>query len=328
MTGVAVKHPKLNLKQAQQPVVMFGGAIGDHLMILPALRALARLFPQNLGWLGLPAALTDFYSDVHFGADFSGYLRVEAGRIALDVPQALAALQGCDLLISLSTWHSPETDDLLKGLPAAVSLGYYPQFQNAVGLDQGIHMFDIAFKLVLQIEPQLRLEDFAQPPVLKELYHQRARQLRQALPAGSKVLVVHADTKPEKRWPTARFVATLDLFLQSHPEFVVWVIGTEDLKLNSGPQGGKIRRYLRLPLGQAMALVSEADLFLGIDSCMLHVADLFRVPGVGLFGPTSPAEWGFRFGPHHHQIGSEGQLETIEPREVLAALESLLSTGL
>jgi ADP-heptose:LPS heptosyltransferase len=189
-------------------------------------------------------------------------------------------------------------------------------------------MFDIAFKLVLQIEPQLRLEDFAQPPVLKELYHQRARQLRQALPAGSKVLVVHADTKPEKRWPTARFVATLDLFLQSHPEFVVWVIGTEDLKLNSGPQGGKIRRYLRLPLGQAMALVSEADLFLGIDSCMLHVADLFRVPGVGLFGPTSPAEWGFRFGPHHHQIGSEGQLETIEPREVLAALESLLSTGL
>src|SRR5262249_48126309 len=153
-------------------------------------------------------------------------------------------------------------------------------------------------------------------------------QLRQTLPAGSQVLVVHADTKPEKMWETTNFIATLDLFLQRHPEFVVWVVGTEDLQLNGGQQGGKVRRYLRLPLGQAMALVAEADLFLGVDSCMLHVADLFRVPGVGLFGPTLPAEWGFRFGTHLHLVGNDGELASIQPLAALAALETLLFAGL
>lgn len=49
----------------------------------------------------------------------------------------------------------------------------------------------------------------------------------------------------------------------------------------------RLVRVERLRLGVALALVSLSDLFLGVDSCMLHMADLCRVPGVGLFGPDS-----------------------------------------
>jgi ADP-heptose:LPS heptosyltransferase len=321
MTTASLVKPG-RLLEAQQPVVLFGGALGDHLMILPALRALARLFPQRLSWLGFPAALQDFYGDVPFAATYTDCMQVVEGRVVLDPVKAEVCLHNNDLLISLSTWRSPEIESLLAALPRAASLGYYPPFQNAIGLNNEVHMFEVAFDLVLQIDPTLCLEDFAQPPLLKEAYRRPARQLRQKLPAESKVLVVHADTKPEKMWETARLVATLDLFLEKHPEYVVWVVGTNDLHLNQGKQGGRVYRYLRLPLAVALALVSEADLFLGVDSCMLHAADLFRVPGVALFGPTSPAEWGFRFARHLHLAG-QGSLAALTVSEVVEALETL-----
>jgi ADP-heptose:LPS heptosyltransferase len=70
-------------------------------------------------------------------------------------------------------------------------------------------------------------------------------------------------------------------------------------------------------------LVGTADLFVGIDSSMLHAADLARVPGVGLFGPTRAAEWGFRFAPHRHV--DRTTMADITVDAVLDALEELVS---
>ncbi len=61
---------------------------------------------------------------------------------------------------------------------------------------------------------------------------------------------------------------------------------------------------------------------MGIDSCMLHAADLARVPGVGLYSPTQPAIWGFRFAPHRHVYG--GTMADISVDDVFSAMESLV----
>src|SRR4051794_37960109 len=103
------------LKDARQPVVLFGGAIGDHLMILPTLRALAQIFPGRLSWLGLPAALKDFYGDVPFTTTFTEFMRVKdngLGGVGIDLDHsgAAQALQDCDLLISLSSWYGLEME--------------------------------------------------------------------------------------------------------------------------------------------------------------------------------------------------------------------------
>jgi len=60
-----------------------------------------------------------------------------------------------------------------------------------------------------------------------------------------------------------------------------------------------------------------------IDSCTLHVADLFRVPGLGLFGPSSCTEYGFRFAPHRHICGPDQTMASIGETDVLDVLESL-----
>lgn len=306
----------------RRAVILFGGGIGEHLMILPALRALAELFPQKLAWMGFPPVLKDLYLDVHFTAVYTDCMRKENGKVKVDVNRASQVLREDDLLISLCTWFSSEIDELLTTVPDVTTLGHYPQFHLFNRVEEQVHLFDSGFRLVQEINPQFCLEDYAQPPLLKEVYRYPARQLKKALPEGSKVLVVHADTKPEKMWPVERMRANLDFFLSQHPEYVVWVVGRQDLQINSGQHAGRIRLYLNLPLGAALALVSEADLFLGIDSCMLHAADLFRVPGIALFGPTSPAERGFRFTRHVHLDG-RGSLSNIQVSEVIDALECL-----
>jgi len=57
---------------------------------------------------------------------------------------------------------------------------------------------------------------------------------------------------------------------------------------------------------------------------MLHAADLLRIPGVGLFGPTAPWQYGFRFAPHRHIRRGRG-MNRISEAEVLRALESLIT---
>jgi len=70
--------------------------------------------------------------------------------------------------------------------------------------------------------------------------------------------------------------------------------------------------------------VAESDLFVGVDSCMLHVADMARIPGVGLFGPTNAKEFGFYIGPHI-MIQAEGSMEKIGAGQVTEALNRLVA---
>jgi ADP-heptose:LPS heptosyltransferase len=44
----------------------------------------------------------------------------------------------------------------------------------------------------------------------------------------------------------------------------------------------------KLSIDQMLALLKDADLFVGIDSGMLHLAGAVRTPCVGIFGPTDP----------------------------------------
>jgi ADP-heptose:LPS heptosyltransferase len=110
--------------------------------------------------------------------------------------------------------------------------------------------------------------------------------------------------------------------LSRHRDFVAWVVGMGQEELNVGCERHRVFPHLGLPLDLAMGLVASADLFVGIDSSMLHAADLARVPGVGLFGPTRAATWGFRFAPHRHVDMSTMADITVE--EALTAMEDLV----
>jgi ADP-heptose:LPS heptosyltransferase len=181
---------------------------------------------------------------------------------------------------------------------------------------------DQAFDLPRVLDDTLPIEDFAGPPELLDEAQRVASRLRSVIPRDCRLLALHAETKPAKMWPAERFSAVLDWLLHRDPSVVVAELGWQDVGLDYGRHEHRVVRCRSLPLPLAMAFVGTADLFLGVDSCFLHAADLYRVPGVGLFGPSRSHEFGFRFAPHRHVDGN-GRMDAIQVEPVIEAIEAL-----
>jgi hypothetical protein len=112
-----------------------------------------------------------------------------------------------------------------------------------------------------------------------------------------------------------------DLLQARHRDFVARIVGMGREDLNVRRDRDRVIPYRGLPLDPTMNLIASADLFLGIVSCVLHAADLARVPGVGLFGPTRAAIRGFRFAPHRHL--DQRMMADITTEAVLIAMEDV-----
>ncbi len=300
-----------HLLQARRPTVYFSTLIGDSVLVLPTLRALAELFsapmtlvcPEvsyDLCFRELGARLVDITGSPPFGPP----LGPPSNRV-LDYDALVTEIGDVDLFIDAVPWDVPSNvfvRPLRQRLAPTTSIGFPTSDAYDIVVPRDLpHAADVTFKLARLFNPDARIESYAGPVPIPASVQTEIRALRAALPAGTKVLAVHADTKSlNKRWPVTRFIDLLDRFLVRHREFVVWVVGMGPEELNVGRERDRVIPHLGLPLDLAMGMVAEADLFLGIDSCMLHAADLARVPGVGLYGPTHPDRWGFRFAPHRH----------------------------
>ncbi|NMO14645.1 hypothetical protein HPC49_14910 [Pyxidicoccus fallax] len=308
---------------ARAPVVFHANAIGDRLLALPAVRALASLFPGRLTVVGPAMDERLYYAGLPlrafhpFKMRWVGYSQFDPGALARQ-------LEGCDLLVSFNSWHSEDVDALLAQLPGAVSIGFFRAFTKRFRRPETVNVCDAHFQAPRWLRRELRLEDFSQPPPLPEESLAAARQLRASLPPGARLLALHTEPSEDfKRWPAERFARVLEAFLERHPDFLVLVVDRAESGLEAIRHGDRVLSCAGSDLTLAMALVGTADLFLGIDSCMLHVADFFRVPAVGLFGQTRPSYWGCRF-TTHRCLDANGPLETLGEPEVLDALEALV----
>jgi ADP-heptose:LPS heptosyltransferase len=334
------------------PTVIFGNALGDHLLALPALRALASLFPSRLALICMPGFRRVFFSDLRLRSVCEVEMRRRGRGRVFDAAAVAKRIGKCDLFLSLNPWRSASLDRLVALLSPALSVGFSPAFQVAIlklsdssrerpykGQSARLkaaatkpkarpsasmqHEADSAFRVPANLDPSLRLEDFAVPPRLPVGASARVRQFLRVNAPGKRVLAVHNETKIQKRWPRERLSKFLSAFLERHPDFVVFMLDFRKPRRKRGKFEDRIIHPRGLPLPYAFAVLREGDLFLGVDSCMLHAADLFRVPGVGLFGPTEPRRWGFRFARHRHVRDVHG-LKYIRESRVLRALESVL----
>jgi len=322
-----------DLLQAERPAVCFVTNIGDSVMTLPALRALGEMFAAPLTLICPKVAFDLCFREVSprhvdvTGLPLTGARpKLGSRHRTLDYETLASEIGAVDVFINTLPWSALSDTvirPLLQHLAPRTTIGFAADGYDIVVPKGPEHAADLMFEFARLFDPSLRIESYAQPVPLPPSVQEQARSMRAAVPAGVKVLVVHADTDwLEKRWPITRFISLLDRFLERHRDFVAWVVGMGHEELNVGRAGDRVFPHLGLPLDLAMGLVANADLFLGIDSCMLHGADLARVPGVGLFGPTRAGTWGFRFGPHRHVDMTT--MEDISVEAVLNALDDLL----
>ena len=313
-----------NALRAEAPVVFFINGIGDNILNLPALRALGALFGGGLSLICSGSDSLFVFDDlpvkraIKIRAQRSDY-----GR-EFDADAVAAETGNCDLFLSLCPWHSESLTRLVEKLRPQMSVGFFSNYDISMPLNFDQHTSELAFDLVRLFDASSRLQDFTAPPRYPNEARAEARKLREQLSPGAKALAVHADTGQKKMWDANKLMQTLDTFLGLHPEFTVLLVGERPQSLDCGVHGDRVIPCYGLPLPVSMALVTESDFFLGIDSCMLHAADFGGVPSVGLFGPTSAAEFGFLVGPHI-AIQAPHTMAEIEVTDVSDALESLLA---
>jgi ADP-heptose:LPS heptosyltransferase len=314
-----------DVREAEAPcVVLMNGGIGDHLLALPAIRALVHLYPGRLKIVA-HRAIAELFLGALAAERIIGVQTYTLGNSLdhrFDVEAAVQKIGGADVFISLSTGRSESMRQLRRRLAPRVTVGFFDDFDIVGDRPKGTHSTDWYFDLVRMLSPGLRFSDFTAAPELPEGALSEARRILGRVSDRSKLLIVHNETAPEKMWPWERVAILMRQFLSAHPAYRIIVVGKDGN--GARPLIADLSKVIvvhDLQLATAVALVSEGDLFCGIDSAMLHFADFFRIPGVGLFGPTSPAEFGFRLAPHRHLRARQAM--DVPVQHVMDALETV-----
>ena len=172
---------------------------------------------------------------------------------------------------------------------------------------------------------------------------------------GSPLIVIHTGPSSKVRqWPRDHW-AELVLALNRQGYKNILQLGARagsyaDADASeTTPVPGAFSLVEQLPLEQSIALIAKADLYVGIDSGLLHAAASVKTPAVGIWGPTSahfrlsPEERSFSVtspaecqGCHHRMPRLHWEtgcphsircMKEIQPDKVLHACLKILATN-
>jgi ADP-heptose:LPS heptosyltransferase len=304
--------------------------LGDLLTGVPALRALARAFPNHRRILAAPRTfepLIEFLDDaVHEVVDTPG----------LDAPLD-ESLRGADVAVNLHG-RGPESHRLLLAAepreliafchPDVPDTGACPEWR--VGewevrrwcrllAESGIPADESDLDLPVPPEP---------PP---------------AVARGATVIHPGA-ASAARRWPLERFAAVARAESQRGHEVVITggpderCLGVELATLAGLPAENVLAG--QTDLRQLASVVAAAARLVCGDTGVAHLATAFGTPSVVLFGPTPPSAWGPPADRPRHRVLWAGQkgdphadlphagLLRLSPAEVIAELDQLPEAAL
>jgi len=282
-------------------LVIRGGAIGDFVLTLPAIRLLRENFPQaHLEILGykhiIALAEGRFYADATRSIEYGGLSRffIPGTELPEDLIGYFASFQQV-----VSYLYDP--DHFFEANLRRAGVEYF--LHASPTLDDSAHA---AQQLAQPLEGlALYLEDKA--PVLfpSEADRQFATAyLARAFPhADGPLIALHPGSGGErKNWPIANWAALGEPLFHLVPSARLLLVGgeadhTQLAHLREAWRGKPIHTALDLPLPHLAAILQLATLFLGHDSGISHIAAAAGAPTLLLFGPTDPDIWAPLTGP-------------------------------
>lgn len=303
-------------------LIIRGGAIGDFILTLPAIRLMRENFPdchlEILGYRHI-AALAEgrYYADATRSIEYGPLAGFFNPKSELD-PELTAYFAGFQQVISYiydpdglfgSCLRKAGVRNLIAASPrltddthAAKQLAA-PLEQLALWLDDpAARFFPSASDLS---EADRRLAGLDAPLV--------------ALHPGS--------GGDRKNWPLEKWQSLLRTLAQRHPSAALLIVGGESdtarlqaLKSHPGPG---LHFLENVPLPVLGAIFSRCRMFIGHDSGISHLAASAGVPALLLFGPTDPDVWA----PANPGVAvlraPEGDLSRLEVDDVLAHIPSI-----
>uniref|UniRef100_I2PZP0 ADP-heptose:LPS heptosyltransferase n=1 Tax=Desulfovibrio sp. U5L TaxID=596152 RepID=I2PZP0_9BACT len=244
-------------------VLEHGGALGDFLLAWPAVISVSRHFPNR---------------PVHFATAPSH--RHWLSPLATPCPPEI--LRGLDARFEGGKWPEALAGTLVvrPGLGLRPDLPDWTNFWFLPGLAPGRDDPPTAlYREALAARGIPFATDY--PQAFRALFGGHA-------PTGDTALLFPGAGHKDKAWPLPRFEHLASL-LRAHGLRPVFVMGPAERERGIRPVGGESLAPENL---QALAeAIRSARFVVGPDCGPLHLAGLSGVPGLALFGPTSPRQW-------------------------------------
>jgi len=272
-------------------LVIRGGAIGDFILTLPAIRLLREHFPETrLEILGyehiIELARGRFYADdarsIEYGP-MAGFF-VPNSKLAADLVEYFASFQQV-----ISYLFDPDLffENNLRRAGVKNFLAAYAR------IDDSQHAAQQLARPLQKLA--LFLEDAAARVHPSAEDQAAARRFLGA--SDAPLTAIHPGSgSPRKNWPAENWAALGRWLRDTMPQTRLLLIGGEA----DAAQVASVQTTLReanvllaqnLPLPQLAAVLQRCQLFLGHDSGISHLAAAVGTPCVLLFGPTDAAVW-------------------------------------
>ncbi len=274
--------------------------IGDSVMCLPAIRALKALRPRTRLVLVAKEYLADLFCHIPEIDEIVPIPNRLNLRATLQTARRLRRLQFAEGLLFTNSFHSA----LLFRMAGIRRLCGYARDGRSLLLQQkirvveeGLHHQHYYLRLV---ETCLHMRsEIVYPALLKvsEQEKNRGRFLIEEMGiAAARPLVAVAPAVaygPAKAWPADRFRRLIQEIRRSWPSAAILILGSaaearKTEAVAAGLEGNVHNLAGRLPLRDAIILLSFCHLAVTNDSGLMHLAAGLEVPLVALFGPTRP----------------------------------------
>lgn len=303
-------------------LILRGGALGDFILTLPAIRALRQLWPSATIELVGHQSITE--------------LAVVAGLINRVRPLSAAGM--AEWFVPNRVWPEHERNDLAS---FDLIISY---LSDADGVVQE-NLRAAGAKRILACNPMVKVghaaDHFLQPindlgiaapgnsaPLLpwpKTLRQQGHAWLKRQGLSG-KVICLHPGSgSSRKNWPLEQFVS-LSAQLPHRSLFILGEADTaeEQALMALAPA---VPKLINRPLKEVASVLAASQGYVGNDSGITHLAAALGIPVVALFGPTEATVWSPR-GANVRilQAGepTKESLAAIKPEVVLRTLAGLM----
>jgi ADP-heptose:LPS heptosyltransferase len=267
------------------PILLYRpGAIGDTLLLWPALAALRRAQPANPLWLiGHPALAELFRTERLVDRYLS---RDSAAADALFAPTVEPARQRLGPLAAAVVWTTDPAGLLRRNLEV---LGADPVIlaPSRPPHGAGRHVAEHLFGTLGQLGVSGALTDWITPRGRFD----RAEPFAELPGAGPLVLLHPGSGSARKNWPAERFAALAERLAERHGARLVATFGEADATARAAFVGSSATLLDSPPLLELAGLLRRAALYVGNDSGISHLAGLCGTPALVLFGPTDPVLW-------------------------------------
>ncbi len=299
---------EFNPAQIERIVVRGANWVGDAVMTVPALRQLRRLFPKAHITLATRSWAQGLFAD----ADFLDALQVHDGSGLRSVVQQVRQWRKGDFDLAILLPNSLETALVASLARVPLRIGYATEGRQALlthplALPEwrsSKHEVFYYLQIVAELEWWLRQEQTfldTQPDGSLEVSAARKSAARAFLSNhgvadnDSQRLVALCPgsiNSRAKRWPTERYAALADKFIDEAGARVL-LVGSA----GEGEVSAEVARHMRnepvlltgqTDLAQLVAVLSLVDLLVTNDTGPAHIASALGRPTLVIFGPTNP----------------------------------------